>query len=83
MLAVGIENNNELQSALEPVAQAGLDRFAFAAILRMNDDFGARFARALRGRIGRAVIDHEDMIELATRPLHDIARHVSLRDKRE
>ena len=30
----------------------------------MHDDFGAAFARARRGRVGRAVVDHEDVIEL-------------------
>ncbi len=34
MLAVGIENDDVLEAAIEPVAQTGLDRFAFAAILR-------------------------------------------------
>ena len=57
-----------MQFALEPMAQAGLDRFAFAAILRMDDDFGAGFARAVRGRVGRAVVDHQDVIELLQRP---------------
>ncbi len=31
----------------------------------MDDDLGAGRARIRRGRIGRAVIDHENMIELA------------------
>ena len=44
---------------VQPMTQTGLDRFAFAAILRMDDDFRAGFARAGGGRIGRAVIDHQ------------------------
>ena len=37
--------------------------------MRMHDDFRAAFARAGRGRVGRAVINHEDMIELRARSL--------------
>ena len=33
MLAIGIEEDDEFDPALQPVTQAGLDRFAFAAIL--------------------------------------------------
>ena len=33
-------------------AQSGLDRFAFALILSMNNNFGAGFARALCRLIG-------------------------------
>ena len=39
----------------------------------MDDDFRAAFARALRGRVGRAVIDHEHVIELGAHPLGDTA----------
>ena len=67
MLAVAIENDDVVEVALEPVTQARLDRFAFAAVLRMDDDFRSRISRGGRGRIGRAVIDHQDMIELLER----------------
>ena len=65
------------------MAKTGLDRFAFPAILRMHDHFRAALARALRGRVGRAVIDHEHVIELRAHPLRHIARRVPPRDRRE
>ena len=60
---------NSIPVARQPVAQTGLDRFAFPEILRMHDDFRAAFARARGGRVGRAVVDHKDMIELRASPL--------------
>ena len=66
MLAVGIEQDDALDLfARQPVAQAGLDRFPFPEIHRVHDDFRAAFARAGRGRVVRAVVNHEDVIELA------------------
>ena len=59
------------------MSQAGLDRFTLATIVGMNRDLGARFACALVCFIIRAVIDYENMIELTTRPLHNI-RDMSL-----
>ena len=38
-------------------------------IHRMHDDFGAAFPGARRGRVGRAVVNDEDVIELRAGPL--------------
>ena len=67
MLAIAIENYGVDEVAIEPVTQARLDRFAFATILRMDNDFGSRISRGGRSGIGRAVIDHQDIIELLKR----------------
>ena len=70
MLAVSIEQDDALDLfAPQPVAQTGLNRFPFPDIHRVHDDFCAAFARAGRGRVARAVVDHQDMIELGTGPL--------------
>ncbi len=60
---------NSISATRQPVAQAGLDRFPFPDIHRVHDDFRAAFARAGRGRVGRAVVNHEDVIELRAGPL--------------
>src|SRR5438105_1748708 len=73
MLAVGIENYYEIDLSLEPMAQTSLDRFAFAAVLRMNDDFRAGFPRALRGFISRAVVNDNNVVEFLACPTDDVA----------
>ncbi len=73
VLAVAVEDRDVGEAAVEPVAQAGLDRFAFAAVLFVDNDFGPAVARGLRGRIGRTVIDDKNVIELLERS----ARHVA------
>src|SRR5438045_1358652 len=62
MLAVTVEDDRVLKAALEPVAESSLYRLAFPAILRVNDHLGACLSRGLRGGVGRAVIDHQDVI---------------------
>ena len=70
MLAVSIEQDDAFDLfARQPVAQTGLNRFPFPDIHRMDDDFCAAFARAGRGRVVRAVVDHKDVIELRESPL--------------
>src|SRR6266702_3478500 len=64
MLAVGIENDHVYELSIQPVSQACLDRFAFAAVLAMDNNFSAGFARASCSVIARSIIDHDDMIEL-------------------
>ena len=64
--------------ALEPMTQPGLDRLAFTQVHRMNDDLRAAFARARCGRVGRAVIDHENVIELRAYALGDATNVLSL-----
>ena len=51
MLAVGIENDDVSELSIQPVAQSGLDRFTFAAVLAVNNDFGASFTRPLYGLV--------------------------------
>ena len=53
--------------------QSCLDRFAFAAVLIVNNDFRAGFSRALRGLIARTVIDHKDVIEPLAGSANDVA----------
>jgi len=71
MLTVGIENDHQIKLPLEPVTQSGFNRFAFALILFVNDHLRTGFARALGGFIGRSIIDHENIIELLSRPADD------------
>jgi hypothetical protein len=73
MLTVGVENNYEIDLPLQPMAQSGFDRLAFAAILRMNDHFRAGFTRAIRRFISRTVVDNQNVVELLTRSSNDIA----------
>ena len=46
------------------MAQSGFDRLALAAVLFVDDDFGAGIARALGCFVGGAIIDDENIIEL-------------------
>ena len=55
------------------MSQTGFNRLAFPAILPMHDDLGASGARLLRGRVGRAVVEHEDVVELRPRPVRNHA----------
>jgi hypothetical protein len=74
MLAVGVEQHDEPDRFIrQPVAQPAFDRFAFAAIYRMHDDFRAGRASPGGGGIGRSVVDDEDVIELRANPLGDPA----------
>jgi hypothetical protein len=95
MLTVGIEDDHKIdlsiQSAAgrtrrgEPMPKAGFDRFAFAAILRVNDHLGARFAGALGSLVARAIIDNQNMFEFVTRPMNNVANmflFVESRDER-
>src|SRR5262249_35518715 len=78
MLAIGIEQDDKLYLRLrQPATQSGLYRLTFPAILWMDDDFGATFSRARGGGIGRAIVHHEDMIELGASALRDLS-HVHL-----
>jgi hypothetical protein len=55
------------------MSQTGFDRFAFAAILFMNNHFGPGCTRAIRGFVGRAVIHDQDIVEFLARPTNDVA----------
>src|SRR5438105_4795545 len=72
MLSVGVEDDYEIDLSLQPMAQSSLDRLAFAAVLRMNDDFRAGFARALRRFISRAIIDNQNVVELLARSANHV-----------
>src|SRR6266446_4900358 len=67
MLAIAVENNDVVEVAIQPMTQACLDRFAFAGILRMDNDLRSRILRASRGCIWRAVINHQNIVELLKR----------------
>lgn len=64
MLTVPVKDHHVSKAEVEPVAQAGFDRFPFAAVLFVDNEFGASLARAFRGRVGRPIIDDENVIEL-------------------
>jgi hypothetical protein len=64
MLAIGIENDHVCELSIQPVSQACFYCFAFAAVLAMNNNLSAGFARAPGSVIARSIIDHDDMIEL-------------------
>ena len=87
MLAVGIEkdhprNLSTPQIAAQPVPSC-LDRFAFAAVLIVNNDFCAGFARALCGLIARAIINDKDVIESLVGFDEQCPRYVSRPDTQE
>jgi hypothetical protein len=51
------------------VRESRLNCFAFALVLRVHNNFGAGFARALFRLIGRAVVNNENVIQpLASSP---------------
>jgi hypothetical protein len=54
------------------VLQSRLDRIAFAAVLIVNNDFSAGVARALSSLVVRAIINHENVIELVTSSANDV-----------
>ena len=59
MLAVGVEPPAVVVVALERLPVALRDPRSQAAVLREGHDVRAVVARDLRGRVGRAVVDHE------------------------
>ena len=73
MLAIGVEDERPSELPIQPVTKPGLDRLAFATILRMNNYFCAGFTRARRRLIVGAIIDDEHVIELLTRSANDVA----------
>ena len=66
MLAVRIEKDRPSDFSSGPMSESCLNRFAFTAVLIVNKDFSAGFARAVCGLIARAVINHQDVIESFT-----------------
>ena len=74
MLAVGVEQDDEFNlRTLQPMTQTGLDRLAFAEILRMNNDLRAAFTGTRGGCIAGTVVDHKNVIELGASALGDCA----------
>src|SRR5262249_11620447 len=57
----------------KPVREAGLNCFAFALVLMVNNTFCAGFARALCRLIGRAVINNENVIQSFAGSTRDVA----------
>jgi hypothetical protein len=87
MLAVAIEDRDVSEAAIEPMAQTGFDRFAFAAILLVNNDICASITRGFRGRVGRSVVNDKNVIELLERSPRDLGNvfffEVSGNDRRD
>src|SRR5437763_10171530 len=73
MLPVGIEQHDVLAAALEPITQAGFDRFTLTAVLRVNNDIDSGGSRSVRGRVSRSVIDDENVFQLCTSSSRDFA----------
>ncbi len=73
MLTIGVEDKRPGELSIQPVTKSGLDRLAFATILRMNNYFCASFTRARRCLIVGSIIDDKHMIELLARSANDVA----------
>src|SRR6266699_696056 len=73
MLTVGIEKDHPRDFSTDPLPQSGLDCLAFAAVLIVNNHFGAGFARALCGLIARAVINHKNVVKSLAGPPDNVA----------
>ena len=73
MLAVGVENDYEVDLSIQPMTQSGFNRLPFAAVLRMNDDLRAGFACAVRRLISRSVIDNQNIVQLLACSTNDVA----------
>ena len=73
MLTIGIENDDKFNLSIYPVAQTGFDRFAFAPVFWMDNDFRAGRARVFRRFVTRTVIDNQNAFELSACPEHHFA----------
>src|SRR6478672_10335004 len=73
MLTVGIEKDYPRDFSTDPLLQSGFDCLAFAAVLIVNNYFGARFAGALCGLIARAVINHKNVVKSLAGPTYNVA----------
>jgi hypothetical protein len=73
MLAVGIENDHQVELPIHPMTETGFDRLAFTLVLFMNNHLRAGFARTFGSLIGGSVIDHQNVGEILSRPAHDLA----------
>src|SRR6266481_766345 len=73
MLTVGIEKDHPRDFSTDPLSQSGLDCLAFAAVLIVNNHFGAGFARALCSLIARAVINHKNVVKSLAGPPDNVA----------
>src|SRR6266436_4376930 len=73
MLTVGIKQAHPCDFSVQALSESCLDRFTFAAILLVNDDFSSGFACALGGGIARAVINHEHAVESPASSTNDVA----------
>src|SRR5437868_3022312 len=57
----------------EPASHSCLYRFAFAAVLIVNDHFGAGLARTFCSLIGRSIVDHNYVVESFAGSANDVA----------
>src|SRR6266699_4601370 len=73
MLTVGIEKDHPRDFSTDPLPQSGLECLAFAAVLIVNNHFGAGFARALCSLIARAVINHKNVVKSLAGPPDNVA----------
>src|SRR5207248_6521017 len=61
VLAVAVEAHGEIEVVLERVAEAGLDGSADPEVEREPDHLRPSGAGDLRGPVGGAVVDHDDL----------------------
>src|SRR5215217_3496856 len=57
----------------EPACQSRLNRFAFAAVLIVNNHFGAGRARTFGSVVGRSIVDHKYVVESFASTANDVA----------
>src|SRR5262249_20452991 len=72
MLTIGIEKDHPPGFLIEAALKSCLDRIPFATVLIVNNNVSAGLACTLSGLIARAVINHEDVIEVIKGPTNDI-----------
>lgn len=73
VLTVGVEQHDRARVQAARVAEARVERLGFAAIALMPKHDRARLLGDPRGLIRRAVIDHDDLIDVLAGFQHDAA----------
>jgi hypothetical protein len=83
MLTVGIQKDHPRDLSIlsaarricspKPVRESGLNCFALALVLSVNNNFGAGFASALCSLIARAVINHKNVVKSLAGPPDNFA----------
>src|SRR5262249_23094158 len=64
VLAIAVEREGVREAGCEEPDETAPERRALAAVLAVAEDFGARGTRDLRGRVARAVVHDEDVLDV-------------------